>query len=61
MKTNVVSAESDVRDASEDWALILHRDLAVTAESGGMITRDVPMRAIRGALRDSTFYNKETN
>lgn len=57
----MVSAESDVRDASEDRAQILHRDLAVTAESGGMITRDVPTRAIRGAHRHSTFYNKETN
>lgn len=35
VKTNVVSAESDVCDASEDQAQILHRDLAVTGESSG--------------------------
>lgn len=34
-ETNVVSAESDVCDASEDQAQILRRDLAVTGESSG--------------------------
>lgn len=45
----MVSAESDVRDASEERARILRRDLAVTVESSGMMSRDAPMRAIRGA------------
>lgn len=62
VKTHVVSAESDVRDASEDRAQILHRDLAATGESSGF---DDDCGRYSGSDKRSPprfdIYNKDTN